>query len=96
MPDFSDPLVFLLTVLAMFAIVSGRYLLIAALFHSWFYVYRKDRWMLRRLGKKQVDKKQYLREVKWSLITSLLFAVAGAITAVLWQKGFTKIYTIPS
>jgi lathosterol oxidase len=35
---------------------------------------------------------QFRREVKWSLLTALLFAVAGSILVVLWQKGYTKIY----
>jgi len=31
-------------------------------------------------------------EVGWSLITSLLFALAGGLMLVAWQKGYTRIY----
>jgi sterol desaturase/sphingolipid hydroxylase (fatty acid hydroxylase superfamily) len=76
----------------MFFVVAGRYFLIAAIFHFGFFVVGKNKWTNRRLGKKSLEKKQFYNEVKWSLITSLIFAVAGAITMVLWQKGLTRIY----
>jgi sterol desaturase/sphingolipid hydroxylase (fatty acid hydroxylase superfamily) len=91
-PDFSQPLYFGLLVAGMFAMVIGRYFLIAGLFHMVFFVWFKQRWQQRRLGKKPFDKLQFKKEVKWSLITSLIFAFAGAFTTVLWQKGITKIY----
>ncbi|HEX8277244.1 MAG TPA: sterol desaturase family protein [Segetibacter sp.] len=92
MPDFSNPFIFLIATVAMFLVVTGRYFLIAGFFHVWFYVYRKDKWSRRRLSAKTTDKHQFFREVKWSLITSLIFAIAGSLTALLWQKGYTKIY----
>ncbi|HEX8462268.1 MAG TPA: sterol desaturase family protein [Segetibacter sp.] len=92
-PDFSNPFIFLLATIVMFIIVVGRYFLIAGLFHAWFHGLRKDKWKSRKLGKKDFEKKQFYAEVKWSLLTSLIFAVAGTITAILWQKGYTKLYT---
>lgn len=91
-PDFLDPLNFTLVVLAMFLIIAGRYCLFAGIFHLTFYVLGKNKWKNRRLGVKPPNRRQFQIELKWSLITSLLFAFAGAITAVLWQTGFTKIY----
>jgi len=91
-PDFSQPSAFIALAIGMFVVIMGRYFLIAGLFHAVFFIWFKDRWMQRRLSKKQLDKKQFRTELKWSIITSLLFSVAGAFTAVLWQKGFTKIY----
>jgi Delta7-sterol 5-desaturase len=92
LPDFLIPLNFILLTAAMFLIVAGRYFLIAGFFHVWFYIFKKERWQQRRLGKKNLDKKQFYTEVKWSIITSMLFALAGAFTTVLWQKGYTKLY----
>jgi Delta7-sterol 5-desaturase len=92
LPDFSIPSNFILLTAAMFLIVAGRYFLIAGIFHVWFYVFKKERWQKRRLGKKDLDKKQFYTEVRWSIITSMLFALAGAFTTVLWQKGYTKLY----
>jgi Delta7-sterol 5-desaturase len=92
LPDFSIPANFILLTAAMFLIVAGRYFLIAGIFHIWFYVFKKERWQRRRLSKKDLDKKQFYTEAKWSIITSMLFALAGAFTTVLWQKGYTKLY----
>lgn len=92
MSDLSNPLNFLIITLLMFAVVVGRYFLIAALFQFWFYVWAKDKWMNRRLGKKVIDKKQFSTEVKWSVFTSLIFAFAGSATTILWQKGYTRLY----
>ncbi|MDB5248979.1 MAG: sterol desaturase [Segetibacter sp.] len=92
MPDLLNPVNFFAITLLMFLVVVGRYFLIAAFFHLWFYVWAKDKWFNRRLGKKAVDIKQFNTEVKWSVFTSLIFAFAGSATAVLWQKGHTRMY----
>lgn len=93
MPDFSIPINFAGLIAGMFIVISGRYFLIAGLFHTWFYAWKKEVWKNRALGKKTVDKKQFYTEVKWSLVTAFIFAIAGAITALLWQKGYTRLYT---
>ncbi len=93
MPDFSRPPIFLLTTLCMFLVVVGRYFLIAGLFQFWFHGFRKEKWQKRSLSKKQVTKKQFYSELKWSVITSLIFAFTGSFTAILWQKGDTRLYT---
>ena len=76
----------------MFLVIIGRYILIAGLFHLWFYILKKDKWINRSLSKKKIDKKQFNTEIRWSVITSLIFAVAGSFTALLWQKGYTRLY----
>lgn len=92
LPDFSQPINFFLLSLGMFAVIMGRYFLIAGLFHFVFFIWCPEKWRQRRLGKKAFDKKQFYTEVKWSFITSFIFSVAGAFTTVLWQKGLTKVY----
>jgi lathosterol oxidase len=94
-PDLLQPLNFIIATLLIFVIVIGRYFLIAGFFQLLFYKWQKKKWAKRWLGKKEADKKQFKREVGWSLITALIFAVAGTITAILWQRGFTKLYTSP-
>ena len=92
LPDFSQPLPFLLATLAMFGVIIGRYLLIAGIFHGVFYVWFPQRWQQRKINARAYKKDQFKTEVKWSMITALLFALAGAVLLVLWQKGFTKVY----
>lgn len=79
----------------MFIIVVGRYLLIAGLFQFWFYHFRIKKWQNRSLGKKSLDKRQFYNELRWSIVTSLIFAFAGSFTAILWQKGYTRLYLDP-
>jgi sterol desaturase/sphingolipid hydroxylase (fatty acid hydroxylase superfamily) len=92
-PNLTDPVYFILSTLLIFMVVIGRYFLIAGLFQLWFYKWQKKKWAARWLGKKQIDQKQFYTEVKWSLITALIFAIAGTLTAILWQHGYTKLYS---
>lgn len=95
-PDLTNPFYFAVATLVIFIIVIGRYFLIAGFFQLLFYKWQKDKWAKRWLGKKVVDKKQFQQEMKWSFITALIFAFAGTITAILWQKGYTKLYDDPA
>jgi sterol desaturase/sphingolipid hydroxylase (fatty acid hydroxylase superfamily) len=83
---------FVLLTIIVFLVVAGRYFLIAGIFHAVFYVAGSRKWSHRRLGKTPVKPGQFHKEVKWSLITSSLFALVGALTTVAWQKGYTRIY----
>lgn len=76
----------------LFVVIVGRYFLISGVFHLWFNVWKKDKWSARSLSKKITGKKQFYTEVKWSVLTSVIFAAAGSFTAFLWQKGYTRIY----
>ncbi|MDB5193192.1 MAG: sterol desaturase [Segetibacter sp.] len=96
LPNFADPITFILVVLGMFIVVIGRYFLIAGMFHAVFYWWGKQKWQQRRLGKKLTDQQQFKKEIKWSMVTGLIFSIAGALTSVLWQKGFTQLYTEPT
>jgi sterol desaturase/sphingolipid hydroxylase (fatty acid hydroxylase superfamily) len=92
-PDLGDPGNFLLAVLVFFLIVVGRYFLIAGLFHFLFFVLAADKWKERRINKRSYPPAQLKKEIGWSLVSGLLFALAGALTLLIWQRGFTKVYT---
>ncbi len=91
-PDLSHPLVFIITTLIIFFIVIGRYLLIAGLFYSVFYLWFPKKWQQRKINERAYKKDQFKKELKWSIVTALLFALAGSILVLLWQKGYTKVY----
>ncbi len=38
-------------------------------------------------------KGQFRKEVKWSMISAFIFALAGAMGAVMWQWGWLKVYS---
>ena len=92
LPDFSEPFWFLIATLVAFAVVIGRYLLIAGLFYGVFYLWFPAHWQQRKINARVYKKDQFNKEVKWSTITAFIFAVSGAITLVIWQldKGVHK------
>jgi sterol desaturase/sphingolipid hydroxylase (fatty acid hydroxylase superfamily) len=92
LPDLADPLYFLLATLVAFVVVLGRYLLIAGLFYAGFYLWFPSQWKERKINDRNFKPGQFRKEITWSTITAFIFALAGAGTALFWQKGFTKIY----
>ena len=70
----------------------GRYFLIAGLFYFIFYSWSRQKWQARKLGNRAYPRQQFRKEVRWSMITALVFSVAGALTVLLWQNGYTKVY----
>jgi sterol desaturase/sphingolipid hydroxylase (fatty acid hydroxylase superfamily) len=92
LPDLSNPFWFVIATVLVFAVVIGRYFLIAGLFYAVFYKWQPSRWQKRKINNKQYKDGQFKREVTWSMVTALLFAVTGAIMGMLWQKGWTKVY----
>ncbi|MGZ3844879.1 MAG: sterol desaturase family protein [Flavisolibacter sp.] len=92
MPDVSQPYWFLGVTVVVFAVVLGRYFVIAGLFYGVFHLWFPARWQKRRVVGSAYKPNQFKKEVFWSTITALIFAVSGAGTLLLWQKGYTKLY----
>ena len=93
LPDFASAYWLFLLTLIFFIIISGRYFLVAGLFYLIFYKWFSVKFKERKINQKKYKKEQFRNEIKWSLITSFLFSLAGTFTVVLWQKGYTKVYT---
>lgn len=92
-PDASTLSGMLLILAAFFAVVVGRYLFISGAFHLYFYVWKREQWKNRKLSAKSISRKQFSREVLYSTITAFIFALAGALVVLLWQQGYTMIYS---
>src|SRR5215203_44531 len=92
LPDVSNTFWFLIATLVIFAVVIGRYLLIAGIFYGIFHLWFPGKWQLRKINNRGYKKDQFRNEVFWSTVTALIFALLGATTLLFWQKGFTKIY----
>ncbi len=78
--------------LVLLGIINFRYFLIVLLF--WWSYYRSP---LQKNSRGQIydvlpGKAEQLYEIKWSLVSSLIFAAAGVLMGVLWQQGWTQIY----
>ena len=93
LPDLSEPLYFLAAVMLVFLIVLGRYFLIAGIFYLIFHLRPSKKWQHRKINQRQYPRQQFRKEVWWSTITALIFSITGAAAAVLWQKGWLRVYT---
>lgn len=93
LPDLSTPYWILIITTAFFFTITGRYFLVAGLFYFIFYLWFPARWEQRKLNKKEYNKNQFRREMLWSILAAFLFSIAGTATIILWQKGYTKVYT---
>ncbi|MBC8110770.1 MAG: sterol desaturase family protein [Verrucomicrobia bacterium] len=90
--DFSEPIIFLIITGLMFLAVVGRYFLIAGIFHLIFYAWFPEKFQQRKIHQKIYPKPQFIREIGWSMLTAFIFAVIGAVMALVWQEGYTAIY----
>lgn len=93
-PELARPLGFAVTSLALFAIVFLRYVVMSGMYHQiayrWFGARHRHRVMHEVPGRRQV-----LKELGWSALTSAIFAVAGTAMLVLWDRGYTRVYVDP-
>lgn len=92
LPVISSTSDFIVLTALIFAVVIGRYALIAGVFYVIFYVWFPDRWKQRKIATKDYKKHQFRKEFFWSSLTAVLFALAGSVLYLLWQNGYTKIY----
>lgn len=93
LPDISEPVNFLIASGILFVIIIGRYLLVAGIFYLVFHTWFPDKWQQRKLSTRRYKSGQLRREIGWSVITSILFSLAGVLTLILWQNGDTNVYT---
>jgi sterol desaturase/sphingolipid hydroxylase (fatty acid hydroxylase superfamily) len=92
-PPFATPVLFVISFFVIFLLIVGRYFLIAGIFYLYFHVWKRQDWSQRSLGaNKGYDKNQFKREMRWSVITALIFSLTGAAMVVLWALGHTRVY----
>ncbi|MEY4539360.1 MAG: hypothetical protein RLZZ306_1117, partial [Bacteroidota bacterium] len=89
--DFTEPKIFLLVCLVMFVLITSRYFILGGIFHVYFYIWKRKEWENRKINKKEYPKNQFRKEVFWSMLTAIIFSVIGAISGIIWQKGYTSI-----
>jgi len=72
--------------------IGVRYFIVAGGAYLVVWRWGGDRFRSRRLSSHSPTKAQLRNEIFYSLISSVVFALAGAIVFVAWQSGGTKIY----
>ncbi len=90
--DFTSPPTFLVTTLFIFLGIFGRYVGTALLFNVLVKGPFKRKLAHREVQTRPRRSRQDWIEIGWSFVTSVLFALAGGLMLVAWQKGHTRIY----
>ena len=92
--ELTEPVNFLITTTVLFGIIFLRYVLMSGLYHQVFY-----RWLGRRKPHRVMHEvpgtRQVLKEIGWSALSSVAFAVFFVAMMVLWDRGYTRVYIDP-
>ncbi|WP_413574819.1 sterol desaturase family protein [Bdellovibrio sp. HCB290] len=90
--DLLIPKNFLLAITAVTFVVLVRYLVTTFLFYVVFYL-RRWQWSdLRQIYPELPSKTIQRYEIKWSVVSSIIFGIAGVLMGAFWQMGWSKIY----
>ncbi len=75
-----------------FSIVSLRYLFFAGSLYLIFYVWKKRKFFQIKIQQKYPENKHVVREIKYSFLSLLIFAVVGTCMFILKSNGYTQVY----
>jgi sterol desaturase/sphingolipid hydroxylase (fatty acid hydroxylase superfamily) len=90
--DYTDPTNFLVIFSILFAGIFLRYLALAWIYHELVYKKLGDAQPFRRLHE-QIKVPQVKTEIWYSFLGAIIFAIAGAVLLIFWQKGYSLLYT---
>ncbi len=84
---------FLATTAALYVIIVVRYFAVAGLFY--WVLWKRDpaRVRARKLTSLEPGRDVIAREIRWSVITSIVYAVPGSFVLESWKNGGTALYT---
>lgn len=77
----------------LFLVVLLRYLLLAAIAFSVFYWIKRNAWAYKKIQPRFPQNKDYLREIFYSVITSVIFAAIGYGLFMTPIRPYTQLYT---
>lgn len=81
------------TILALFFIVTLRYIGFAGGAYLLCYRWMRERWKSRKIQPEMPGRDVLRAELAWSVSSGAVFAVAGAVLFQAWQSGSNRIYT---
>lgn len=90
---FTEPYYFALLTAIIFFITFVRYLVVSGAYHYLFFVVFRSVFQKRILHPSPIKKGQARQEIYRSALTSAIFAVSGTVLVILWQRGYTQLYT---
>jgi Delta7-sterol 5-desaturase len=83
---------FIFYTVVFFALIVFRYFLAAGIFYYFYYIKYREKYESKKLSRRRPNSAQLKKEIKWSILSSAIFAVAGTILFYFYEKGLTAIY----
>ncbi|MCB1740209.1 MAG: sterol desaturase family protein [Gammaproteobacteria bacterium] len=83
---------FLATFLALYVIIAARYFAICGAFYWYLWLRPEHKVRARKLTDQRPEAKVIRREIYWSLLSSAIYALPGAIMLEAWKHGYTAMY----
>lgn len=90
--NYSEARNFLSIFTVLLAVIFFRYLALAVIYHEIVYKKIGDSFPFRRLHV-QIRLPQVRKEIWYSFLGAIVFSFAGTFLLILWQNGFTELYT---
>jgi lathosterol oxidase len=76
-----------------FIVVGLRYLLLASIAFFFFYTIKNNSWFSKKIQQTFPKRKDYLREIGYSIITAFIFSAVGYLVFLTPFRQFTQVYT---
>jgi len=73
-------------------VIVLRYLVLASLAFIVFYIFKKHSWLHRKIQQRFPLRKDYVREIGYSIITAFIFAFVGTLVFATPFRQFTQVY----
>lgn len=93
MIEFLSPIGPVIKAMIAFTMLSLRYFMIAGLAYLFFYVIRNRQWFYRKIQQKFPGRKKIRHEIKYSLLTFIIFSSMIVILGYFFNLGYTTVYT---
>lgn len=90
--DYAQPVNFAIIAAFLLAGIFSRYLILALAYHELIYKKLGDSQPYRRLHQ-QIKIPQVKKEIWYSFLGAIIFAVSGTILLICWQQGYSQLYT---
>ena len=78
--------------LVILAVILLRYLILASLAFLIFYVIKKRSWIAKKIQRSLPANKDYFREIMYSLVTAVIFAIIGIVVFTKPVVQYTQVY----
>ncbi|WP_373524605.1 sterol desaturase family protein [Aquiflexum sp.] len=90
--DYTQPVNFLIIAFILLSGIFLRYIILGLVYHELVYKKLGDSQPYRRLHQ-QIKIPQVKKEIWYSFLGAIIFAVSGTILLICWQQGYNKLYT---